>query len=196
MSETVYSLEACNVDITLRLIRGGSFRQFFTYPDHVVVADSTVDDTRIVTISIKIPKDCSTVNISTSGKTDQDTVVQNHQIIQDQTLEIIAVWVNGVRIESWALEKLSCYLPDYSPSQQQWARDNNRELPPVTNELCFYANGVWSWQISQPFFQHYNKLLLDHLGYINEWVREWHLGVASDSDINRMQELLKDIDYV
>jgi hypothetical protein len=96
----------------------------------------------------------------------------------------------------WALEKISCYRPDYLPSQQQWAHNNNRELPAVTNELCFYANGVWSWKIPQPFFQHYNKLLLDHLGYINEWVREWHLGVATDADISRMRELLKDIDCV
>lgn len=187
----IYSIYAEQITLVFKLVKGTSFRKYHCNLPFSVIENIEDSVSQTQTISLDIPNSVTCLHITTFGKTDQDTLLENGEIVRDQTLSIEQAFVNGIKIEPWALAKMAYYIPDYTPSQKHWALEHGVELSKTTNELCFYTNGTWYWNLQQPFFVEYNKILFEHFGYVNEWVREWHLGISQQQDVDKLQMLLE-----
>jgi hypothetical protein len=186
-----YSISAKEIVLQLNLSKGFGYRKYSCSQEYELVSLIEHLDTQCHTLKLNCADDTSIIELATFGKTDKDTVLQDDQIVRDQTLSVEQVYINGVQIENWALAKMSQFRHDYTKSQIQWAQHNGNHLPEFSNQLCFYTNGVWSLNLQQPFFLAYNKILFEHLGYVNQWVREWHLGIPLTEDVERLQVLME-----
>jgi hypothetical protein len=183
-----YSIDLCTLRLELKLSHGT------TWPTWTINQPSTVIDTRedgvyrFVTIDINIVS--SPVTINNIGKTDQDTIIKDGQIIRDQSLSIHKIWANGVLLENELISKFAKFYPEYQKNNIDYAQSHNIMLPLEISQLDFYYNGTWIFEFEQPFFIWYNQQLMDTLTNVNGHVRRSHLGIGDPDKIIQLKNIL------
>jgi hypothetical protein len=183
-----YSINLCTLRLELKLSRGA------TWPTWTVNQPNTIIDTRedghnqFVTVDINITT--SPVIINNTGKTDQDTIVKDGQIIRDQSLTIQRMWANGVLLENEQISRFAKFYPIYQKNNIDYAQDHNITLPLEIHQLNFYYNGKWIFEFEQPFFTWYNQQLMDSLTNVNGHVKRSHLGIGDPDKIIQLKNIL------
>ena len=128
-----------------------------------------------------------------SGKSPQDTMVRDGTIVKDACVKIEDVWINGVLIEKWALEKFCSFRPEYDISNRTYALENNITLPEVIpGMLALYYNGSFEIELVD-FFHRYHSYLMAPLQQYNHWVLHSHLGHVNQSTKNDLYNILKNL---
>jgi len=104
-------------------------------------------------LSYKIPlQSQNDIQICLNNKTNDQTVVENNQIIKDQFIQINDIEIDGVNLTKNMLSK-GIFEPIYPTNLAK-----NKELPKKINTTQLNFNGAWSLEFSMPihewFFQH------------------------------------------
>lgn len=129
-----------------------------------------------------------TLKFKLAGKTPNDTIVENGTIVNDANFEILDIWVDGIRLELWALDNILAFVPDYDQSQIEYATQHNIELKKtITNQVKFSNNGEICVNLDN-FYNQYNQNLLNSLRNFNHWVVNSHLGFYSEDDLNTLEQ--------
>lgn len=185
-----HSIDAKNCQLELILTKGNNWPQWTLNNDFQILNESKMDFYKTVDVLIGDIGQQTNIVLERTGKTDDETVIENGQIIRDQTIKINRIWVNDVLLETQAIQKVVQFYPNYSESNIKYARENNIHLEVVKSDLTLFYNGRWVFNFNQPFFTWYNQILLDELKNFNHWVKQTHLGMASNQKKIQLENLL------
>jgi hypothetical protein len=155
-------------------------------------------DQREVVIAENVRYEDIVVNVTTphllytiSGKTQDDTVVEQDQIIHDARVDIEDIWIDNILIEKWAMSPMCCFRPNYTEQHKLYAVQHNITLKEIfTNEWSFYFNGCLEFDLDN-FFIKYNQVLTSGLEHYNHWVKESHLGHIDPAKLHELKQLLQ-----
>jgi hypothetical protein len=84
-------------------------------------------------------------------KTEQETVVENGEIVKDQCLQLDRIWVDDVLMEPWFITE-GCYYPAYFPGIAQRFPDWPRQLP---SQNIWHFPGYYAIHFDTPFWPWY-----------------------------------------
>jgi hypothetical protein len=183
-----YSINLCTLRLELKLSQGATWPTWSANQPHTIINTREDGYNRFVTVDINII--ASPVIISNTGKTDQDTIIKDGQIIRDQSLTIQRMWANGVLLENEQISKFAKFYPVYQKNNIDYAQDHNITLPLEIHQLDFYYNGNWIFEFEQPFFTWYNQQLMDSLTNVNGHVKRSHLGIGDPDKIMQLKNIL------
>lgn len=99
---------------------------------------------------LAVPEDVTCLNIW-YHKIEQETVVENGQIVLDQHLQLHRIWVDDVLMEPWFVTE-GCYYPQYFAGIAQKFPDWPRELP---SQLIWHFPGCYKIYLATPFWPWY-----------------------------------------
>ena len=92
-----------------------------------------------------------TLNIIRTGKTEQETVLENDTIIKDQLLNIKYMEID--EIDLGALTYDGVYTPEYPERWATQQRDKGVNLPKsFKNVTQMGHNGIWTFNFTSPFY--------------------------------------------
>lgn len=186
---TTYSIDAHTCSIELLLTKGSGWPAFdINHPCSISHED---EQEYSKTIMVYIPELTSNqIVISRHNKTDTDTIFENEKIVRDQKLSINRIWINDVLVDLNAIKYEFKFYPEYSDSNLAYAKENHIDLPVYQHETNMFYNGQWIFEFEQPFFTWYNQLLLKNLNQFNYWIKQTHLGEASEQKIKQLSQIL------
>ena len=99
-----------------------------------------------------------TLKIVRSGKDKGQTIVENGEIVQDQSLHIKSIEIDEIDLGSLVYEGL--YTPEYPEPWATQQRSTGTALPvSFKNVTNMGHNGVWELRFASPFYM----WLLEHL---------------------------------
>lgn len=191
MNEYSINAETCQIEIILT--KGNHWPQWNLKNNFEILHEVELEFQKTLTVSINNFDSCTGILLERFGKNDNETIIENGTIIRDQTLAINRMWINDVLLETPILQKNAQFYPEYSESNIKYADEHNIELELVKQDLTLFYNGRWVFNFKQPFFIWYNQILLDEFNNFNHWVRQTHLGIASDQKKMDLEELLAKI---
>ena len=91
------------------------------------------------------------LDIIRTGKTDQETVLENDTIIKDQLLNIKYVEIDEIDLGALLFEGV--YTPEYPEPWATQLRDKGVSLPKsFKNVTQMGHNGVWAFKFTSPFY--------------------------------------------
>ena len=92
-----------------------------------------------------------TLNIIRTGKTEQETVLENNTIIKDQLLNIKYMEIDEIDLGSLTYEGV--YTPEYPERWATQQRDKGVNLPKsFKNVTQIGHNGIWTFNFTSPFY--------------------------------------------
>jgi hypothetical protein len=188
-----YSIYAENFQFELVLTKGINYPDWKIEPGFKVVSQIDTNNTQTIVIDVPVTKLDTSITLTNFGKTDQDTIMENGQIVRDQTLVINRVWANAILLEHYLIKDQSQTMPDYTQSNLDYAKEHNIELARVLQTDKLNYNGTWKFNFEQPFFEWYNYLLFEKLKIFNHWVAQSHLGIADENQIKKLKIFLDSI---
>jgi hypothetical protein len=188
-------IDVQKIILILRLQRGRSFPSWnISQPFQLKNEQNIDDDTKLIDIEITPIGD--EINFQYFGKSSNDTILDSlGKITRDQSLKIENMYVNDVKIELMAIKDFFKFIPEYSPSRIEYAKNHNLELPVELHTDHMFDNGQWIFRFERPFFLWYNSVLMNQI-YNSEtsiWVKRSHLGLPDDSTLARLDTLLTKI---
>jgi|APGre2960657373_1045057.scaffolds.fasta_scaffold28267_2 hypothetical protein len=185
-----YSLYAETVEIELKLFRGTDWPKWSFEQPYIVISTTENDHIQNIKVRLQLGSTDTNITLNNFGKSVNDTVIEHNEIVRDQAIEIQKIWVNGMLLELLALQTVFEFYPDYQQSDWEYANQNGISLPICRNETKIFYNGCWRFKFDQPFFHWYNNKLVAGLDSMNHWVKQSHLGLADDSQLQRLDKLL------
>ena len=91
------------------------------------------------------------LDIIRTGKTDQETVLENDTIIKDQLLNIKYVEIDEIDLGALLFEGV--YTPEYPEPWATQQRDKGVSLPKsFKNVTKLGHNGIWAFTFTSPFY--------------------------------------------
>jgi hypothetical protein len=187
---SAYSLYAETIEIDLKLFKGTDWPQWNFEQPYTVVSTVENDLVQNVKVNVNLESTSTSIVLNNFGKSINDTVIEQDKIVRDQAIEIQKIWVNGVLLELMALQDWFEFYPQYQQSDQEYADQNGISLPRCRNETKLFYNGRWQFKFDQPFFYWYNDKLMAGFSNINHWAKQSNLGLANDSQLQRLDNLL------
>jgi hypothetical protein len=172
------------------------------HPENIVV--KFVTDSNRLSVNCKVPHikkdnefriDDLTIDteFTLSGKTSKDTIIENDVIVSDAKFTISDMWVDGIRIELWALRDIILFVPQYDISQLLYAKQNNTSLNKILNgESTFSNNGKLTIKFDD-FYTKYHRNLLSGISSYNHWVVNSHLGFYDPQQLQDLEEIYKNL---
>ena len=185
-----YTLSAKTVDIDLKLFKGTDWPKWNFEQPYTVVSAVENDHIQNIKVNIRLDDTDTKITLNNFGKSINDTVIENNKIVRDQSIEIQKIWVNGVLLELLTLQDSFEFYPKYQQSDWAYAHEKGTHLPTCRNETKLHYNGSWHFEFEQPFFYWYNDQLMAGLSNSNHWVKQSNLGMASESQLQRLDNLL------
>jgi len=185
-----YSLHAKTVELDLRLVKGTNWPKWDFEQPYTVVSTMQNDHVQHTKVKIALGPNDTSITLNNFGKDANDTVIEHNLIVRDQVIEIVKIWVNGVLLELLALQDVFEFYPNYEKSHREYAIQNQISLPVCRHDTALFYNGRWSFKFEQPFFHWYNNKLVVGFNSMNHWVKQSHLGLADDSQLQRLDKLL------
>jgi len=183
-------INASTIRLELLLSAGTNSPKWDSKNKFSVVETKNISEIHTIQIVDFLVEDEDCIEFRNYGKTENDTVIVDGQIIKDQCIEITKIWVNNIQIEKHFVEKSSKFCPMYQRSNIEYAVKHNIELPTITHEIKFYYNGIWQFNFTQPFFKWYNHLVLKDLDNLNHWVKQTHLGLGNPDLLFKLENIL------
>lgn len=184
-------IEIQKVTLTLKLTCGVNFPSWkIPYQFEILKEQVINDDEKLITVEFFTNND--SIELEYYGRTPQDTVVRNNEIIKNQNLKIENLLINDVKIELLSIRDYMEFVPVYDSHRITYAKQNKIDLPTVIHTSEMFDNGTWTLKFSHPFFVWYNKVILgnlDNLG-INIWIKRAHLGLTDQKTLNKIVDLL------
>lgn len=187
---SAYSLCAETVEIELKLFRGTDWPKWSFEKPYTVVSATENEHVQNIKVKLTLGPNDTNITLNNFGKSVKDTVIEHNKIVRDQAIDIQKIWVNGVLLELLALQTVFEFYPEYQQSDQEYAEQNGISLPICRNETKLFYNGCWQFKFDQPFFHWYNQKLMSEFSNINHWAKQSNLGIASDSQLQRLHMLL------
>ena len=185
-----YSLHVKTMELDLRLVKGTNWPKWNFEQPYTVVSTMQNDYVQHTKIKIVLGPNDTNITLNNFGKNAKDTVIENNLIVRDQAIEIVKIWVNGVLLELLALQNQFEFYPKYKKSDWEYANQNQISLPVCRHDTTLFYNGRWQFKFEQPFFYWYNDKLVAGFNSMNHWVKQSHLGLADDSQLQRLDKLL------
>ena len=113
---------------------------------------STEQEPTVIEFEHTIENDKShSLDIIRTGKTDQETVLENDTIIKDQLLNIKYVEIDEIDLGALLFEGV--YTPEYPAPWATQQRDKGVSLPKsFKNVTQMGHNGVWAFKFTSPFY--------------------------------------------
>lgn len=143
--------------------------------------------------NIEVSVNASSCVFLLHGKGVNDTVCENNTVIKDAFFDIKTIWINGVLMEKWALEKLVYFKPIYSQSELDYAKNTGLTLAEtVTGQWRFFYNGYLCFDLENFFLKYHSNLLCPFQEY-NHWVVNSHLGYISPEKKQLFDDLYQQI---
>lgn len=187
---SAYSLHAETVEIELKLLRGTDWPKWNFDQPYTVISTTENDHVRYTKVKVILGTTQTNITLNNFGKSVKDTVIEHNEIVRDQAIEIQKIWVNGVLLELLALQTVFEFYPKYQQSDWEYANQNGISLPICRNETKLFYNGCWRFEFEQPFFHWYNHKLMSEFDNVNHWAKRSNLGIASDSQLQRLHRIL------
>jgi hypothetical protein len=150
------------------------------------------EQTELKKINFKVLITKQLIGFDISGKTPQDTLMENDKVSKDAYVTIDNVWINDILIEQWTLDNFCKFYPRYDQSQIDYAQTHSIQLPSEIKNFSqpLYFNGRFEIDVDN-FFDRYHGVLMGSLNDYNNWVKYSHLGWV---DPEKKQELLNIIE--
>jgi hypothetical protein len=189
---TDYSIQANSFLIELILSKGMTYPTWAIEPAGTIINSVEINDTRTVLIDIPIDN-VTSITLTNSGKTDQETIIEDGHIVKDQKISVNRIWVNEILLENSFVINQSQTIPNYSQSNLDYAIEHNIELDKVLFTDTLYFNGIWKFNFKQPFFKWYNQIIINELSGFNHWVTQSHLGLADDNQVEKLERLINQL---
>lgn len=123
----------------------------------------TVVQQDVVTITVPQANTDQHIKICYRNKTEQDTMVQDHAIVQDQTLTLGRVWCDGILMESWLVTDGS-YTPWYFAGYLEHCPQAPTSLP---SQLIWHFPGEYRLDFRTPFWPWYSQERRDRVTLLN-----------------------------
>lgn len=166
-----------------------------TWPDlsinHCVsVEDKDVTDvekTQLVTCDLL----SNSIVVVRQNKTAQDTITENETIVRDQTVTLERLWVDDILLDLDLVLSLSCFKNDFPEGYIEYCKQHSIESAPVESHWhTWYFNGVWTWNIEQPFWPWYsNQRKEKQSRYHSKKDLELYLGTSGHQHENLLNKL-------
>lgn len=184
-----YPIDLHTFRVELILNQGNTWPQWTVNQPSVIVSTIENKNQKIVTVDLTVTS--NQIVFSNTGKTGNETIVENGKIVRDQILTINRLWANNILLEKDQISTVSAFYPIYQQDNIDYAVNNNVILLEKLNQLDFYYNGNWVLEFERPFFIWYNNLLMNGLSGINHWFKKSHLGIGDQEQITQLTEILK-----
>lgn len=174
------------LDILLQLNKGQSWPQFrFNAPAHMV-SDTDISAYQKnqhwhIDVQYKF-------ELNYFDKSSNETVVDTAgNIVRDQSLEVCAVWYQGIKLNMHILSKMAKFYPLYRGDFIEYCKQNNIavEQGPL-HQTKFWHAGTWTTDFSKDFWWQYKKLKSnnEHNDYVG------HSSETINANLQRLKELL------
>lgn len=125
--------------------------------ENKIVFDGTVIENQQVRYNSKV-NNANEINVCISyyNKKDTDTIVDSTgQIIENQSLEITELTVNGIDlVKTQIIYNLGMFYQDLLPAKQQYFIDHGFDIGP-SHTLLMCENGDWRLKFQVPIMQHF-----------------------------------------
>jgi hypothetical protein len=143
----------------------------------------TVDGTDLVHCDFESNSNKNCLQI-TYHKTEQETVLENGQIIKDQTIQLNRIWVDDVLMEPWLITE-GCYYPQYFQGILDKFPDWPGQLP---SQTIWHFPGLYKINFELPFWPWYSSQRKkfsqsNHIDKDNERWENWSGSDNSHQDI-------------
>lgn len=91
-------------------------------------------------------------------KEQQETVLEHGEIVRDQVIEIISMWVDQIKISPRMVENLSQYMPRYRPDFLEYCKSANIAVDhgPMHSTKFWHA-GQWTFELPANFWYQYQQ---------------------------------------
>lgn len=189
-----YSIDIESLTIELILSKGRNWPDWSSTQNYTIVDSKELSDSKkSIKVCFPIAQDCQSLTIENNGKQANDTVLENGVIVRDQSIAVVNMWANNIFIELENLNLFFNFYPRYLEGNLQYAKENNIVLESQMHTTEMYFNGQWTFNFSRPFFVWYHHLLMEQLSKFNNWVQSSHLGFASDEQLLRLGNVLKEL---
>lgn len=143
-----------DIELDIRLHRGQ------TWPEYKINLDK--NQVECVDENTKVVKYTGTVSdvlsLTYTVKDQQETVIKDGKIVRDQSIEIFALRINGIKIPNQMIEKLSQYIPSYRVDFLEYCKNASITVDhgPM-HSINFWHAGNWSFALPKNFWYHYQQ---------------------------------------
>ena len=147
----------------------------------------TVDGTDLVHCDFESNSNKNCLQI-TYHKTEQETVLENGQIIKDQTIQLNRIWVDDVLMEPWLITE-GCYYPQYFQGILDKFPDWPGQLP---SQTIWHFPGLYKINFELPFWPWYSsqRKKFSQSNHIDKDNERWENWSGSD---NSYQDIVQKI---
>jgi len=127
------------------------------------------------------------------GKTDNDTIFKNGEIIADSSVELISIAIGKIEFDYLILQRYP-FIPEYSDGYYDYAKNNNITISKILyNILNFGFNGKYVFSFKQDIRQDYFNALLQSEREMHEIHNTTFEYEEIDDNIDYMFELKKEL---
>lgn len=142
--------------IVLTQEKGANWPSVAIQPDAVEIDSSMINDYK-KTVSYLVVNCKNSIQLDYMSKEATETVVDaSGKILHDQTVEIVAVYVDDILLDQQFLFDHSKYTPKYNLSFVEYCAKNNITLTTEAHSATkFWHNGHWAFDFSDDFWSWY-----------------------------------------
>lgn len=105
------------------------------------------------------------LSLNYTVKDQQETIVKDGKIVRDQSIEILALQIDGIKIPKQMIEKLSQYVPLYRVDFLEYCKNANIAVDygPM-HSIKFWHAGNWSVALPSNFWHLYQQMRQLNIG--------------------------------
>jgi hypothetical protein len=138
--------------------------------------------------------DCAVI-FKNINKKESDTVVENGQIIRDQTVQLTKIYADNILLSTDLINRHMRFCPEYLPGYLTYCRENNITPEEIVHSDTLYFNGQWCLEFKQPFWAWYaNCRQQEDAKYFSKSKLELYIGKLEPEHaelLEQLKELLK-----
>jgi hypothetical protein len=173
------------VDIVLKLSFGISWPKYqFNLHNETVTPSKDISYQRLVRHSGQAQNNLA---LTWPQKLACETVLENDQIVRDQSIEIITITIDGIFVPQQMLTKISWYEPHYRQDFLDYCASHSIEITDKPQSIVkFWHAGIWHLPLVEDFWFKYNAVRQNN-------THSDHTGNNSDqikSNLSRLKKLL------
>lgn len=180
--------------LIIRLEKGKNWPRFDLDPPAVcenVVFDDDTSQIRQYTLEHVT----DSIKLDYLSKPAEETVIDSTgKILQDQTVEIQALHVDGIQLDKNFLLHHSSYKPRYRPDFEDYCKTHNIALEKSAHvALKFWHAGTWSFEFEKDFWRWY-QIKRKKFDLAPDWQMSKYFGQFSPELRQQLEDLKKTCD--
>jgi hypothetical protein len=147
------------------------------------------------TILVTCQSSNQVIFVNRTGKTGQETIVVDGNIVRDQTVTLEKIWVDEILLDIDMILEEACFVNDFPLDYIEYCKKQNIALAATESHWnTWYFNGVWTYKFNVPFWPWYFKKRKEkQFKYHSEKDREMFIGSNEhQSLLGELKKLLSD----